>query len=217
MIQLFLNIFLTSPLLSYKEKVGIACSICGIILNLFQFAVKLIAGSISGSIAVSADAVHNLSDMGSSVITLLSFVLRSRDPVQSSAKAECTAGITISVLLFATSVRTAYTSVQKLITPEPLTFSLFTVIMLVFSILLKLYMAGNYYRYGKEINSQALRVTATDCLCDSISTFIATAAITASRFTVFNLDATGGIAVSVFIFVAAVKAATDSVKTVLQK
>lgn len=217
MIQLFLNIFCRSSRLSYKEKVGISCSICGIILNLFQFAVKLTVGSISGSIAVTADAVHNLSDMGSSAITLLSFLLQRRKSSHDGTKAECAAGIIISSLLFITAIQTARSSVQKLITPEPLVFSLFSVIMLSFSILIKLYMATYYYKYGKAINSQALKVTSTDCLCDSLSTLIATAAITASPFTVFNLDATGGIAVSVFIFIAATKAAADSVKTIFQQ
>ncbi|MBQ8210605.1 MAG: cation diffusion facilitator family transporter [Clostridia bacterium] len=208
MIHIFLRFFMKKQHLSYKDKVGISCSICGIILNLFQFIVKMVVGSISGSIAVTADAIHNLSDMVSSAVTLLSFMLSGR-------KTEYIAGFLISVLLFITAIQTAKSSILKIITPEPLVFSLFSVVMLTFSIIVKMYMAAYYHHYGIMINSQALKVTSTDCLCDSIATIIAAGAIVAARFTQLNVDGFGGVAVSVFILVAACKAAKDSAKELL--
>ena len=209
MIHIFLKIFMKNRRISYKDKVGISCSICGIILNFFQFAFKMIVSSLSGSVTVATDAVHNLSDMGSSVITLLSFIL----PVKKyDKKAELTAGIIISVLLFITAIQAAKSSILKIITPEPLVFSLVSVIMLIFSILIKIYMAIYYNHYGKLTDSRALKVAATDCICDSVATIIAAGAIISARFTQWNIDGFGGLAVSAFILIAACKAAKDSVK-----
>ncbi len=213
MIQLFLNAFMSKRTLSRKNKVGISCSVCGMILNLFQFTVKMIVSSISGSVAVAADAIHNLTDMGSSVITLLSFVLPQK---KYGKKTEVTAGLIISVLLLITAIQTAKSSVLKIITPEPLVFSIFSVVMLIFSILVKIYMAAYYYRYGKLINSQPLKVTSIDCLCDSLATIIAAGAIVAAKYTQANIDGFGGLAVSAFILIAACKAAKDSAKELLK-
>lgn len=215
MIQLFLKTFMKKQDLPQKEKVGISCSACGIILNLFQFIIKMIVGSISGSIAVTADAIHNLSDMGSSVITLLSFVLPGTKFKLLGKKTEYIAGLIISVMLLISAIQAAKSSILKIITPEPLVFSLFSVVMLLFSILVKIYMASYYRHYGNMVNSQALKVTAVDCLCDSISTIIAAGAIVAARFTQWNIDGFGGVAVSAFIFIAACKAGKDSVKGLL--
>lgn len=216
MIQLFLKTFMKKQDLPQKEKVGISCSACGIILNLFQFIIKMIVGSISGSIAVTADAVHNLSDMGSSVITLLSFVLPVTKFKLLGKKTEYIAGLIISLMLLITAIQTAKSSILKIITPEPLVFSLFSVVMLLFSILVKIYMASYYRHYGNMVNSQALKVTAVDCLCDSISTIIAAGAIVAARFTQWNIDGFGGVAVSAFILIASCKAGKDSVKEMLK-
>lgn len=213
MIHIFIKIFMKNPHIAYKEKVGISCSICGIILNLFQVVVKMLVGSLSGSVAVTADAIHNLSDMGSSALTLLSFALPAK---KYGTKAEFTAGLIISVLLFITAIQTAKASILKIITPEPLVFSLFSVVMLTFSILIKIYMAAYYRHYGKLINSQALKVTSIDCLCDSMATIIAAGAIAASSFTKWNVDGFGGLGVSAFIFFAACKAAKDSATGLLK-
>ena len=212
MIQLFLKVFMEKSNIPYKEKVGVSCSILGIILNLFQFIIKMIVGGISGSIAVVADAIHNLSDIGSSAITLSSFILPLKKSSPSEKKAEYTAGLIISVLLFISAIQASKASILKIITPEPLVFSLFSVLMLIFSMIIKIYMASYYQHYGKQINSQALKATAVDCFCDSLSTVIAAGAIIASKFTDWNVDGFGGIAVSVFILVAAFKTAKDSAK-----
>lgn len=209
MIHILLKIFPRNPQISHKNKVGIVCSICGIILNIFQFIIKMVVGSLSDSVAISADAVHNLSDMGSSVITLLSFIL----PLKKYNKtAEFAAGLIISILLFVTAIQTAKSSILKIITPEPLTFSLISVIMLAFSILIKIYMATYYYRYGKLTDSRTLKITSVDCICDSLATIIAAAAIVATKFTHHNADGICGLAVAVFILIAACKTTKDATK-----
>lgn len=212
MIQLFLKTFMKKQDLCYKNKVGIACSVWGIILNLMQFFIKLAVGCISGSVAVAADAVHNLSDMGSSVLTLISFALTGKKIPVCKEKTEYIAGLIISVILLITSLKMAKSSILKIITPEPVVFSVFSVVMLLFSILIKFYMASYYHRYGEEMQSQALKVSSIDCLCDSVATLIAAGAIVASKFTQANIDGYGGLAVSAFILIAACKAAKDSAK-----
>ncbi len=212
MVKLFLKIFLEKKDLLYKNKVGIACSVCGILLNLMQFIIKMTVGSISGSVAVVADAVHNLSDMGSSAVTLITFTFSEKRPGIIKDKMEHAAGLLIALLLLFTAVQTAKSSVMKIITPEPVVFSLFSVVMLIFSILVKFYMSFYYSRYGKKINSQTLKVTSIDCLCDSIATIIAAGAIVAAKYTSANIDGYGGLAVSAFILIAACKAAKDSLK-----
>ncbi len=212
MIQLFLKTFMKKQNMPYKEKVGVSCSVFGIILNLFQFIIKMIVGGISGSIAVVADAIHNLSDMGSSAITLLSFILPIKKSSPLEKRTEYIAGLIISALLFISAIQAAKASILKIITPEPLVFSMFSVLMLTFSMIVKIYMALYYQHYGKLVNSQALKATAIDCLCDSLSTIIAVGAIVAAKFTDWNVDGFGGLAVSAFILVAAFKAAKDSAR-----
>lgn len=196
---------------SVRKCYGLMCASAGIVLNLILFFVKLFAGSISGSVAVTVDAVHNLTDMGSSVVTLISFLL----PEKEKRIKENIAGLVIGVVLVVASVELAAASSEKIHSPEPVQFSVFSVLLLGLSVTVKFYMAGFNRKYGIKIGSAALKAASTDCICDSLATAVAATAVIASNFTDLNIDAYGGLTVSMFIFAAGVKTVFVSVRELI--
>ena len=195
---------------------GTVCSVCGIFLNFVMFLLKITAGFFSGSVAATVDAVHNLTDSASSVVTLLSFILPYRKS-SLTEKTECLAGFFVGVMLIFAGLTLAKASAEKITSPETVVFSGFSLAMLIISVLIKLYMAYFNLRTGEKISSVALKAAAADCLCDSISTLIAAAALVAAKFTSFNLDAWGGLAVSVFILLAGAKSVKETVSLLIKK
>ncbi len=204
---------------SVRRSYGLLCASAGIVLNLLLFFFKLAASTLTGSVAAAVDAIHNLTDSASSVVTLLSFIFSDKkktDRFPSGAgRIEYVAGFVISIVLLSAGCKLASASVTKIITPEPVTFSLFSVSLLLVSVLTKFYMARFNSFYGEKISSSALRASATDCLCDSFATLIAAFAVIAVKFTAFNIDAWGGLAVSLFILYAGIKAMKDTVCQIL--
>lgn len=198
---------------------GIVCSLAGVFLNLIMFILKLIASILTGSVATAVDAVHNLTDSASSVVTLLSFIFtdgkRTKKYPMGTGRLEYVAGFVVAIVLITAGFSLAKTSLVKIITPEPVTFSLLSVIMLVLSFLTKLYMAFFNRRISRKISSSALAAASVDCLCDSIATLIAALAVILVKFTSFNFDAWGGLAVSLFILFAGCKSAKDTVKMIV--
>ena len=177
---------------------GILCSLMGIALNLGLFFIKLFAGRISGSAAVAADAVHNLTDTGSSVVTLISFLMCGKN----KAVRENTAGFFIGSVLFVTGIELAVMSVRKIFSPDKIEFSFLTVTLLLVSVAVKIFMASVNRKYSRKTMSVALKAASADCFCDSLATLVAAAAVTASALTDINIDAWGGLAVSLFILFA---------------
>ena len=202
-----------------RKSYGILCGAAGIFLNLLLFFLKLSVGCISGSAAVTADAVYNLTEIGSSAVTLISFLISGQKKTKKypfgKGRAEYIAGFILSIVLLTAGLQTAKASVMKLITPEPVTFSVFAVVMLLISVLTKLYMSRYNKYYSERIDSAALRAASVDCLLDSAATMIAAAAVIGVRFTNRNIDAFGGLAVSLFILFAGCKAAKDAVNAIL--
>ena len=202
-----------------RKAYGIICAVCGIVLNLLMFFFKLMASAFTGSVAAAVDAVHNLTDSASSAVTLLSFLLSGQKKTKKfplgKGRIEYIAGFIIAIVLITAGFQLAKASIMKIITPEPVTFSLISVSLLIISVLTKFYMAHFNSKYGKLISSAALKASATDCLCDSIATLIAAFAVIAIKFTTLNIDAWGGLAVSLFILYAGCKAAKDTIKMLL--
>ncbi len=217
MIKILSHIFIknnknyTDP--SVRRGYGILCAVTGIALNFVMFFIKMIVGAITGSVAVSVDAIHNLTDSASSVAVFFGFLFSTKTKTKKFpsglGRIEYIAGFLISVILLSAGFKMASASITKIITPEPVIFSVFSVIMLIISVLTKFYMAKFNYCYGKKISSSALKAASTDCLCDSFATIIAAFALTATNFTSFNIDAWGGLAVSLFILYAGCKSAKD--------
>lgn len=195
-------------------KVGIFC-------NAFLFAVKFIMGTISGSVSIAADAVNNLSDAASSVISLIGFKMAEKpadeDHPYGHARYEYLSGLTVAVMIILIGFELFKTSFDKVIHPSTVDFSIALVIVLAVSILIKLWMAFFNKSLGKKINSSALEATAADSRNDVISTSAVLAAAVISHFFKINLDGYMGIAVAVFILYSGIGLVKDTLDPLLGK
>lgn len=204
-----------------RRAYGVLCGAVGIFLNLLLFAAKAIAGAVSGSIAVTADAFNNLSDAGSSVITLLGFRLAAqkpdRDHPYGHGRYEYISGLIVSLAILMMGFDLAKTSVEKILRPEEIRFSLLSVGILAMSILVKLYMALYNRAVGRRIQSVSVSATATDSLSDMCATSVVLISTLVSHFTGLNIDAWAGAAVSLLILWAGIGAARETINPLLGK
>lgn len=204
---------------SVRLAYGTLCSAVGIILNLLLFSIKAFAGIISGSVAIIADASNNLSDSGSSIVTLIGFKLSAKKPDASHpfghGRSEYIAGLIVSFLIIHMGFDIAKSSFLKILNPEISEFSITAVIILAVSILIKIYMAYYNSRISKKINSSSMAATATDSLCDCISTTVVLLSLFITKFTNFNTDGYCGLAVSIFIIFSGIKTAKETISPLL--
>ena len=186
-----------------RQAYGVLCGAVGIFLNLCLFAGKFIAGFISNSIAITADAFNNLSDAGSSIITLIGFKMAGQKPDPDHpfghGRIEYISALTVSIFVILMGVELLKSSVAKIRTPEAVEFSTVAIVVLVLSILGKLWLALFNWKLGKKINSTATKAVVTDSLSDTASTFAALVSLIISHKTGFNCDGYFGAAVSVLI------------------
>lgn len=175
----------------------------GIICNAALFAGKIAVGVLSGSLSITADAVNNLSDASSSVISLLGFKLASRPADEEHpyghGRYEYLSGLMVAVMIMVIGVELFRSSIGKIIHPEAVVFSWISAAVLVCSILLKLWMAAFNTKIGRRINSKTLIAAAVDSRNDVIATAAVLAAALISRFTSLELDGWMGLGVAVFI------------------
>ena len=204
-----------------RRAYGVLCGAVGIFLNLLLFALKTVAGTITGSIAVTADAFNNLSDAGSSVITLLGFRLAAQKPHSDHpyghGRYEYISGLIVSLAILMMGFDLAKTSVTKIFRPEPIAFSWLPVGILAASILVKLYMALYNRAVGKKIDSVSVAATATDSLSDMCATSVVLISTLVSHYAGLNIDAWAGAAVSLLILWAGFGAARDTISPLLGK
>lgn len=186
-----------------RAAYGKLTGIVGIICNLILFAGKFTVGAISGSVSVSADAVNNLSDASSSIISLLGFKMASKpaddDHPYGHARYEYLSGLIVSILVLLIGIELLKSSVEKLLNPQPVEFSWITVVVLVASIAIKLWMAIFNRSIGKKINSNTLIATFADSRNDVISTSAVLIAALISHYTSLELDGWMGLLVAAFI------------------
>ena len=198
---------------------GTLCGFVGVALNLLLCAAKLLAGSLSGSIAITADAFNNLSDALSSVVTLLGFRLAGKKPDPDHpfghGRMEYVSGLVVAGLILMMGVELLQSSFDKILHPEAVTFSPVAAAILVLSVLVKVYMAYYNRAVGKKINSSAMVATARDSLCDTISTIAVLLSMVATLVTDLPLDGYVGLLVALFILYAAVQAAKETISPLL--
>ncbi len=202
-----------------RHMYGVLCGALGIFLNLVLFAFKLFAGTLSGSIAITADAFNNLSDAGSSVVTLLGFKLANQKPDREHpfghGRMEYLSGLLVSMLIIYMGIELTRSSFTKILHPEEVTFSIVAVLILVASVAVKLYM-GLYNRsVGRKINSAAMLATATDSFSDCLSTVAVLAATVIGHFAHIYIDGYVGLLVAVFILIAGYRAAKETLSPLL--
>lgn len=202
-----------------RQAYGTLCGLVGIFLNIILFAGKFIAGTISHSIAITADAFNNLSDAGSSIITLIGFRMAGQKPDSDHpfghGRIEYLSGLMVSIIILFMAYELFRNSVQKVLHPQELTYSPLIAIILLASILVKCYMCFYNRKIGHKINSSAMLATATDSLSDSISTFVVLAATLVSHFTSLRIDGYCGVLVAIFICYAGFNAAKDTISPLL--
>lgn len=202
-----------------RRAYGQLCGLAGIGLNVLLFIGKFLAGTISGSIAITADAFNNLSDAGSSVITLLGFRLAGRKPDPEHpfghGRIEYISGLIVSGLILLMGAELAKTSFDKILHPAAVDFSVIAMVILAVSILVKLYMSLYNRRIGKKINSAAMAATAADSISDAISTSAVLAAMLVAKFSGLMIDGYVGMIVAVLILISGVKAAKETIAPLL--
>ena len=202
-----------------RRAYGVLCGVAGIVLNFLLFAFKALAGILSGSIAILADAINNLSDAGSSVVTLLGFKLAAQKPDSDHpfghGRMEYISGLVVSMVIMVMGFELAKTSVEKILHPEDVAFRAVVLLILAISIAVKLYMAAYNFSIGKQIGSAAMRATATDCLSDCLATATALLSTVAGHFFHLQIDGWCGIIVACFILWAGINAIRETIDPLL--
>ena len=202
-----------------RTAYGILCGAVGIGLNVLLFLGKFFAGTISGSIAVTADAFNNLSDAGSSVVTLLGFKLAEQKPDPDHpfghGRIEYLSGLAVAMLILLMGFELAKSSLDKILHPAPVDSSPLVMVILCVSIAVKLYMAYYNRTLGKRLDSSAMLATATDSLSDSVATSAVLLATLVGHFTDLLIDGWAGICVALFILWSGIGAAKDTLDPLL--
>ena len=202
-----------------RESYGKLAGIVGIICNLFLSGLKFVLGYLTHSVSITADATNNIADAGSSIITLIGFRLSEKpadeDHPYGHARIEYITGLIISFLVMLIGFEIFKNSVEKIITPEAGDFRWVTAIILVVSIIVKLWLSRFNKSLGKLIKSTALDATAADSRNDCISTLAVLVAAVISHFTGFNLDGYMGVGVAIFILISGIGLIKETVGPLL--
>jgi len=198
---------------------GVLCSAVGICLNVILFAAKYLAGVLSASIAITADAFNNLSDAGSSLVTLVGFKLAGKKPDKDHpfghGRLEYVAGLAVSVLILLMGFELAKSSVARISSPAPVEAGWLPLVILGVSILGKLYMFLYNRAVAKKIDSAAMGATARDCLSDCVSTLVVLVSALLARFFGLQIDGWCGLLVALFILYAGISSVRDTISPLL--
>lgn len=202
-----------------RRKYGMLSSIVGISLNVLLFLIKYFAGMVSGSIAITADAFNNLSDAGSSVITLIGFRFSGKKPDAQHpfghGRVEYISGFIVSMAIILVGFELAKSSITKIIAPSMIESSTLTIIILMVSIGVKIYMCAYNTSISKKIDSEAMKATAMDSFSDSIATLVVLLSIIVMKITGVAIDGWSGMIVALFILYAGYNAAKDTLSPLL--
>lgn len=202
-----------------RQSYGMLSGAFGIAFNIILVIFKMIAGALSGSIAVFSDALNNLSDVTSSVVTLIFFKLSGREADEEHpfghGRLEYVAGLIVSLLIIIMAVELLNGSIMKIIHPEDVELSLVIVLILVVSIFIKFIMFASYLQTARLIDSATIRSAAMDSLSDVLSTSIVLASLIVFKVTGKNIDGYAGIVVALFIFKTGIDAAKDTINPLL--
>ena len=191
----------------------------GIVCNILLFVFKVITGIVSSSISVIADAFNNLSDAASSIITIIGFKLADKpadnEHPYGHGRYEYLSGLLIAFLIVMTAVELLKSSVDKIFSSSDVEFSAFSVIILLLSIGVKLWMAVFNKKIGRKLNASAMLATAADSLSDCIATGAVLISLIVGYIFKINIDGYTGVLVALFVFKAGFEAANDTLKPLL--
>lgn len=223
MTQLLLTIFAGKSADAQDPKVrssiGKLSGTVGIVCNILLFTIKLVAGILAGSVSIMADALNNLSDATSSVVTLLGFKLAERPADDhhpyGHARYEYLSGLAVAAMILIIGFELAKSSVEKLLHPEAVVFTALTAGILAASIGIKLWLMVFYKKLGNMIGSQTLEAAAIDSRNDCITTAAVLAAGLIERLTSRQVDGFAGLAVAIFILYSGCQLAKDTISPLL--
>ena len=208
-----------TDLMEVRQGYGIISGVTGIAFNVFLFIIKLLAGIISGSIAIIGDALNNLSDAASSIVTLVGFKLAGDEADEQHpfghGRVEYIAGLIVSLFIIITGVELVQKSVNAVFNPEKIEFSTVVAVILCVSILVKLIMFQGNLQASAKIGSVALKTTAMDSISDVITTSVVLLGSIVSHFTGIYIDGFLGVLVGFFIIKAGYEAARDTISPLL--
>lgn len=204
---------------SVREKYGILSGAVGIVVNLLLCAGKFAVGAASNSIAVTADAFNNLSDAGSSIVTLFGFKLSAKKPDKDHpfghGRFEYISALAVAFLVLLMAFELIKSSIGKITEPDEVRFGIPTVVVLVMSILAKLWLALFNKKLGKAINSPAMSAVAADSIGDICATGASLVSIIVSRLFSINIDGYIGVIVALFVLYAGYGILKDTVSPLL--
>ena len=202
-----------------RRAYGVLCGAVGIVINLLLFALKLLAGTLAGSVAITADAFNNLSDAGASIVTLLGFRLAGQKPDPEHpfghGRIEYISGLIVSLVILLMGFELLRDAVGAILHPEAVECSALTVSILLISICAKCYMYCYNHGVGKKLNAAAMQATAADSLSDCAATAAVLLATLAGYFLGWRIDGWCGLVVSLLILWAGFQAARDTLSPLL--
>ena len=223
MINLLAKIFIKNHTNTAEPRVrhayGVLCGAFGVFLNIVLFGIKLTAGIIAGSVAITADAFNNLSDAGSSIVSMVGFRMAGQKPDPEHpfghGRIEYVTGLVVSMIIILMGFELLKSSFNKIIHPELPALTPLVAIILIVSIIVKLYMYMYNTKVSEMIKSGAMKATALDSFTDSIATLVVLACAMIGHYTGLCLDGWCGLAVSFFVLYAGISSAKDTIDPLL--
>lgn len=204
-----------------RTAYGTLGSVAGIVTNILLAILKYVAGMLSGSISVTADAINNLSDAGASIISLVGVKLSAKPADKGHpyghGRVEYISALAVAFLVLLMGIELFKSSVDKITNPVPVKFSIVSLCILVFSIFAKLWLGFFNKKLGKKINSAPMMAVMKDCFSDCLATSVAAIAIIVSAFSDINIDGYLGIIVACFIFIAGFNILKETMADLLGK
>lgn len=202
-----------------RRRYGRVSSVTGILCNLLLFCAKMAVGILAGSVAITADAVNNLSDAGSSVIALIGFKLSSKpadkEHPYGHARMEYVSGFIVAIVVLLLGLQMIKSSVEKIIHPEPIQFSWATIAVLAVSVAVKLWLGLFYRKIGRRIDSAALTAASADSINDVAATSAVLLATVLAGLTGIQADGYMGAGVALFIVFSGLKLVKETMNPLL--
>ena len=202
-----------------RQEYGVLAGVVGICCNILLTAFKIVTGIVTGAVSIATDAVNNLSDAISSIITLVGFKITGkpadREHPYGHGRAEYLTGFIVAAAVIAVALTLLKESVSNIFSPDELDVSITTIIILIVSILIKLWMSLFYTKIAGKINSEAMMATAVDSRSDCITTGMALIAVVVMLVWNINIDGYAGAAVALFVIYSGFRSAKETIEPLL--
>ena len=202
-----------------RQGYGVLCGIIGIILNIILFFGKITVGIVSGSLAIIADAINNLSDAGSSLIMMIGFKMAGREADAEHpfghGRIEYIVGMIVSMLIILLGFELGKSSIAAIVTPKVIDFNMLAFVIIVVSILIKIYMFFYNKKIAERISSTAMKTVAKDSITDAASTGVVLISMLIGYYTGLSVDGWIGLVIAIFILYTGVTSAKDTIDPLL--